>query len=149
MSAATKIGGKLNDICYAQLTAISGVMAYQGRLRMLDTTDFEESVRGLTEQTQCYAITWLTQELRRPVQSGTGTVELTILLFFKLNKDTSSDVNSMYDMVDRIGEALTPDTVWGSLGAKMNRITINRVENALQDSIAEWRVLVNLDAPFC
>jgi hypothetical protein len=149
MGMALKISGKLNDICHAQLSAITGVTAYKGKLRMQDNTDFEEQVRGQAKETQCYAVTWVTQEIRRPIESTTGTVELSILLFFRLDQFTTTDCNSMYDLVDTIGESLTPDAVWGSLGCKMNRIQINRVENGLQDNIAEWKMTVTLDVPFC
>lgn len=149
MAAATKICGKLNELCYASIAAVPGVSAYLGRVRMLDSTNFEGQVRAQNTETQCYAITWVSQSVRVPIQSGEGSVELTVLLFFKFDKDESSDSNSMYDKVDQIGEALTPDGVWSSLGAKLNRITVNRVENRLQDDIAEWRMTISLDVPFC
>ena len=149
MPAATKIAGKLNETCHAAMAAITGVTAYKGRLRMQDSTDFEEQVRALTKESQCYAVTWVSQEVRRPIQSGTGICELTVLLFFRLEQFETSDCNLMYDKVDEIAEALTPDTVWSSLSTKLDRMVINRVENALQDNIAEWRITISLDVPYC
>jgi hypothetical protein len=149
MPTATKIAGKCNEICHAALSTVTGVTAYKGRLRMLDATDFEEQVRALNKENQCFAITWVYEENRKPIQSGTGTLELNILLFFRLDQFTTSDCNLNYDKVDEIGEALTPDTVWSSVGAKMQRINIRRVENGLQDNVMQWKITVLLDAPYC
>jgi len=149
MPAATKIAGKLNETCHAALGTVTGVTAYKGRLRMQDTTDFEEQVRALTKESQCYAVTWVSERVVRPIESGTGTIELTILLFFRLDQTVTSDCNLFYDKVDEICESLTPDSVWSSLSSKLNRLVAQRVENQLQDNIAQVRITITLDVPWC
>ena len=149
MGVALKISGKLNETCHAALSTVTGVTAYKGRLRMQDSSDFEEQVRALVKETQCYAFTWVSQRVVRPIESGTGLIELTVLLFFRLEQFETSDCNAFYDKVDEIAEVLTPDAVWSSLATKMNRMVVQRVENALQDNIAQVRITVTLDVPFC
>jgi hypothetical protein len=137
--------GKLNDAAYGALITITGVTAYQGRVRLPDTTDFESNIRALEPEGECIAIDWVTATNKAPVEMGTA--ELTVLLFFNFPKDDTTDCNTMYDLVDEIVTALAKDSVWEPVSSRALGITTLRVEDGLQDDVAEWRITVNLQIP--
>jgi len=143
--AATRLLGKLNDACAATLDTITGLTVHQGRVRMADGTDFESTIRSLTVESQAIAVTWVSNVDKRPLDNG--ICELSVLLFFRLLKDTSSDCNKMYDLLDEVVSTLAKDTVWNALGAKALGVASNREEDGLQDDVVEWKVVVTLSIP--
>lgn len=145
MPVATKLMGKLNDASFAALTGTTNVTPYQGRVRIPDTTDFESSVRGLDPESECIAVTWVGSMNKRPLENGTA--EVIVLLFFNLPKDSSSDCNKMYDLVDDVVKALCIDATWEDIGVKATDCVALRVEDGLQDDLVEWRVIVSLSIP--
>lgn len=143
--AASRLAGKLNDACKLALDGVTGVTAYQGRLRMTDATDFESTIRALEIQEECIAVTWVSLLEKKTL--ATGTCELSVLLFFRLLKDASSDCNKMYDLVDVVVTTLAGEDPWKDLGCTIDRVTALRSEDGLQDDVVEYKVTVELAIP--
>lgn len=145
MAAANRLMGKLVDKAFSALGSVKGVTPYQGKVRLPDNTNLESLVKNLTAETECYAIVWMGNCGKKPVD--VGRCLLHCLVFFNLPKNTTSDCNSMYDKVDEIISLLAKDTTWSGNGTTVEEIYAEREDDELQDSVAVWRIDINLIIP--
>jgi len=145
MAAANRLMGKLVDKAVAALGSVTGVTTYQGKVRFPDATNLETLVKALTAETQCYTIVWMWNCGKKPVD--TGRCLLHCLAFFNLPKNTTSDCNGMYDKVDEMISILAKDTSWTGTGTTVDEIYTEREDDELQDSVAVWRIDINLTIP--
>jgi hypothetical protein len=142
--AATRLLGIVVEDVAASIATVAGSTTYTGKIRYPDNQVLQDQIRLLTPETQAYTITWLHIGTRAPVSVTTTLVRT--LIFIKLPKDTSSTCEKMYDFLDKIVTAVTQDANYRNAVIPLEA-TLVREDDELQDSVAIWRLDVDVQMP--
>lgn len=150
MAAGTDVVTRTLDAMATAVGAVSGMTArvYQGRKVFEDNENFENVIRALTAETQGALGLWLDGCTARG-QTSPGEMNVVGLAGIRLPKDTSSDCNSLYELLRAIQRVLSLEATYQSIGSKPLEVTFAESEGpddmAECDGISWWDFTMRYD----
>jgi hypothetical protein len=135
MGAGTTAVTKTLDQCRQSLSAISGITVYQGKKRFSESDNLEETVRASTPEATGWISIWLEEYVGN---NQTNMTQLTVggLLVSFLPKDTTTDVNTLYDLVMACVTSLQREANFSM--ARPSGVTVQRSIDELEDGVVEY-----------
>ena len=133
MSALTALA----DAMQVAAAAVTGIQAsYQGKKRIADGA-LEDAVRSLTAETKGYF--WFSLADRTILaQTQVGTATFKGELAVSLPKDTTSTVDTAYNLAEAVAVALSVEATFVSTGCRPSRITFRSAapeDDRLEDGV--------------
>jgi hypothetical protein len=113
---ASKALGKTLARAVAQaktVTALGSSRVFSGYKRWSESENFGALVQALTDESQGYCSLWLTG-VQGGGRLGSMTIQIQGELCFPVAKDTSSDLSTLWDVIEDIRQALENQTAYGS-----------------------------------
>ncbi len=131
-------------VAAATVTAVSG-RVYQGKKRFAEVDSLEGNVRALTAETQGYFGFWLGPRVSNGnYHPGACTVYGELLV--RLPKDTTSDVNSAYEVAEALCKALSQEATFRLVGKPLT-IEYELVDDEFEDNVASFQFTMNYELP--
>ena len=150
MAAGTTFLTKTLDQIATAAGAVSGLTSkvFQGKKRFTDAQNFEALVKALTGQTQGYLAIWFKSwEPGRQDMAQPGTMHVGGNLFIKLDKDTTSDCNSMYDFIVEILTAIMISSNYRGWAVTPIGLNIEETSDEFEDGIAVYEIDFEFQTP--
>jgi hypothetical protein len=113
---ATKALGKTLARAVAQIKTVSAIgssRAFAGYKRWSESENYAALAQALTDESQGYASMWLSG-LAGTGRLGAVNIEMQGELYFPIAKDTSSDLSTLWDVIEDIRQALENKTAYAS-----------------------------------
>lgn len=135
MGAGTTTITKTLDQCRQALTVIPGLTVYQGKKRFAEADNLEETIRASTPEATGWVSIWMEEYVGN---NQTNMTQLTVggLLVSFLPKDTTTDVNILYDLVFACVTALQKESNYSY--ARPEGVTVQRSNDEIEDSIVGY-----------
>lgn len=129
----------LDRIAYQVGTiAAIGTRIAQGKRRFTELeSSLENVVKALTAESQGYFAFYMS-ERSSGNQTEVGTMTVTALLFASLPKDTTSDVNSLSDLLEDVLKQLSIESNFSNIGARPASVTYAESPDNFEDGISVW-----------
>lgn len=150
MAAGTTFLTKTLDQIASAAGGIGGLTArvFQGKKRFTDAQNFEALVKALTGESQGYLAVWFKSwEPGRQDIGQLGTMHIGGNLFIKLDKDTTSDCNTMYDFIVSILTAIMIASNYRGWAVSPLGVTIEETEDDYEDGIAVFEIDFEFQTP--
>lgn len=143
----TKMLDRIKTVVEA-LTPFTG-RVYQGKKRFSEAENFEETLKGLTAQSQGYFSFWL-EHRSCGVRNETTEATVSGIAAIYMPKDTTTDENTCLETMDNLCSALTKESNFSTLGARIKSCDYERVdEEWVAQSIALFVLVIVLElGPF-
>jgi hypothetical protein len=128
---------KLLDQIAVVVGAITGIGARvaQGKKRFSEVQNLEADILALTEQSQGYFAFKLGGRSAGN-QTVMGGVDVDGILLVHLDKDTTTDANTLFDLAESIVAALGRESNFTSVGARPSKINYIESDDDFEDGIA-------------
>lgn len=148
MGAGTTSTGKLMDALNPLAVAILGAgNVYQGKNRFGEAIDKEESQRGQPQETQGFFCYWVNTCDEGP-QTQVGDCLITGYLEIHSDPNTTSDMNSSYDLATQLVETFSQESNFVSIGCRPKSIKFEREPgDDLQDAILKFVFAMEYQLP--
>lgn len=132
----------------AGIAAIGASRVFQGKKRFVDATDHGNDVRGLTAETQGYFTFWIGRRSSN-AQAAEGELIVEGELEVRLPKDTTTDVNSAYDLAEAVTAAVGSDATFAALaaGVRPSGIDWQEAEDGLENDIMTFAFTMRYQLP--
>lgn len=141
--AGTYLPARLLDLCTASCNAVTGIEAYQGRKIWNETDSVEQTVRGLTAETQGKMWLWIPtrQSQTYPWQPYQVTVQCELLL--RLDTGRSSVCDLLYDKVEEVAMKLENAVTFSAVPAVPTGLNWEQTEEdgSPEDGVARFKML--------
>ena len=120
------------------VTAIGSSRCLQGKEHLADSTNRDNEVRALTNEAQGYfAFALASVQTGKPTENG--FMNVIGRLFVPVNKDTSSDLNTAYEVMNAVRLALFKQSNYEAVGCVPEGGEMVEVQDG-KDGIYEWDV---------
>lgn len=132
----------------AGVTGLSSGRVKQGRKWYAESaTPLESLVGALTAESQGYFFYWLGPRTIGDRIGSPGTATCYGMLFFKLDKDADSAMDSAYELAERLAKALSDPATF--LASKVVEITYECGEEDRENSIAVFDFQMTYQVTAC
>ena len=141
--AATKLSGMVITILNTAASGVTGVTTHRGKYRYQEGEDPEATLRGQTTETKAI-VGWFVEERTSPAPSATTSGTLTIHgeVTIRLQTQTSSEMDVLYDLMDSLFEAVMKEAQYNTLGVKPANGRWGRDIDELENEIATFFITI-------